>query len=344
MESLRAGIIGTGRPYGTPGATGYRMAQAHIKGYKKADGVKLVAVADIVASNAEHFVAEHGPSARVYTEYERMLAEEKLDVVSICTWPHLHAPMVITAAEAGVAAIHCEKPMATTFGDAKRMNQVCIDRGVQLTFNHQRRFGTPFVKARQLLREGAIGKLLRLEAQCANLYDWGTHWFDMFFYFNEQTPAEWVIGQVETRGDSQIFGVHVEGQGISHIKFKNDVRGLMITGYQADLGAQIRLIGTAGTIEIDVKDGPTLRMWAKGESDWREIPVPDGITGDDAHVQGILDLLDALRTGREPELSAAKALQATELIFATYESSRKRGRVDLPLDIEDSPYLAMLGA
>jgi predicted dehydrogenase len=154
-----------------------------------------------------------------------MLAEEKLDVVSICTWPHLHAPMVITAAEAGVAAIHCEKPMATTFGDAKRMNQVCIDRGVQLTFNHQRRFGTPFVKARQLLREGAIGKLLRLEAQCANLYDWGTHWFDMFFYFNEQTPAEWVIGQVETRGDSQIFGVHVEGQGISHIKFKNDVRG-----------------------------------------------------------------------------------------------------------------------
>jgi predicted dehydrogenase len=85
-------------------------------------------------------------------------------------------------------------------------------------------------------------------------------------------------------------------------------------------------------------------MWAKGESDWREIPVPDGITGDDAHVQGILDLLDALRTGREPELSAAKALQATELIFATYESSRKRGRVDLPLDIEDSPYLAMLGA
>jgi len=49
----------------------------------------------------------------------------------------------------------------------------------------------------------------------------------------------------------------------------------------------------------------------------------------------IQDLADALKTGREPELSARKALQATELIFATYESSRKRGRVDLPLEIEE---------
>jgi phytoene/squalene synthetase len=37
------------------------------------------------------------------------------------------------------------------------------------------------------------------------------------------------------------------------------------------------------------------------------------------------------------------ALQATELIFATYESSRRRGRVDLPLEIDDSPLIAMLG-
>ncbi len=56
----------------------------------------------------------------------------------------------------------------------------------------------------------------------------------------------------------------------------------------------------------------------------------------------MLDLIDALKTGREPELSARKAIQATELIFATYESSRKRGRVDLPLQIDDSPFLAMI--
>ncbi|NLE43843.1 MAG: gfo/Idh/MocA family oxidoreductase, partial [Chloroflexi bacterium] len=57
----------------------------------------------------------------------------------------------------------------------------------------------------------------------------------------------------------------------------------------------------------------------------------------------ILDVIDALKTGREPELSARRALRATELIFATYESSRSRCRVELPLTIEDSPLLAMLG-
>jgi hypothetical protein len=56
----------------------------------------------------------------------------------------------------------------------------------------------------------------------------------------------------------------------------------------------------------------------------------------------VLDLIDALKTGREPELAGRRALQATELIFATYESSRRRGRIDLPLTIEDSPFLSMV--
>ncbi|MBM4083576.1 MAG: gfo/Idh/MocA family oxidoreductase, partial [Planctomycetes bacterium] len=47
---------------------------------------------------------------------------------------------------------------------------------------------------------------------------------------------------------------------------------------------------------------------------------------------------------REPELSARRALNATELIFACWESSRRRGRVDLPLDISDSPIEAMVAA
>jgi predicted dehydrogenase len=347
MESLRAAIIGTGRPSGTPGATGCGMAHSHVKGYKQATDVKLVAVADIKRENGEKFVTEHELPAKVYTDYHQMLAKEKPDVVSICTWPHLHAEMTIAAAEAGARAIHCEKPMAITFGDAKKIHQTCVDRGVQLTFNHQRRFNTPFRKARELLKDGAIGKLLRIETQCGNLYDWGTHWFDMMFFFNDQTPAEWVMGQIETRGDHQVFDAHIEGQGLSQIKFQNDVRGLMTTGHHADWGAQIRLVGSTGMIELQPnqpKDGPPLRMWAWGQTDWKTIQTTEGIHGQDGFTLAVLDVIDALRNGREPELSSRRALQATELIFATYESSRKRGRVDLPLQIEDSPYLAMLNA
>jgi hypothetical protein len=56
----------------------------------------------------------------------------------------------------------------------------------------------------------------------------------------------------------------------------------------------------------------------------------------------VLDLLECLESGKEPELSSRKALRATELIFATYESSRRRGRVTLPLEIEDSPLITGL--
>lgn len=129
----------------------------------------MVACADIGQQNADIF-AERYPGTKTYLDYQEMLATECLDIVSVCTWPHLHAPMTITVAQSGVRAIHCEKPMATTWGDAKRMAQACVDHGVQLTIDHQRRFGEAFRKAKSLLDEGAIGDLVRLEASCGNLY------------------------------------------------------------------------------------------------------------------------------------------------------------------------------
>mgnify|MGYP001119617708 CR=1 FL=1 len=302
---------------------------------------EIVALADINLDNAKAFQAEHG-GENLYQDYHGMLAEEHLDIVSICTWPHLHAEMVIAAAEARVKAIHCEKPMAPTYGEALRMLRACDEHGVQLTFNHQRRFGAPFRKAKELLKAGAIGDLLRLEATCSNMFDWGTHWFDMLFFYNDETPVEWVIGQIEPRGGKSIFGVPVEGQGISHFKYRNGVHGLMVTGYEAGWGASNRLTGTEGVIEVGPSREVPLRVWAKGQASWEEIELAEGLHGDDYVKLAILDLIDALKTGREPELAGRKALQTSELIFATYESSRRRGRVDLPLEIEDSPFLSML--
>jgi 3-hydroxybutyrate dehydrogenase len=59
--------------------------------------------------------------------------------------------MVLDAASADVRAIHCEKPMAPTWGEAKAMHRAAAQKGVQLTFNHQRRFLEPFRLARRLL-------------------------------------------------------------------------------------------------------------------------------------------------------------------------------------------------
>ncbi len=150
----RVGIIGTGKPWRSAGATGFGMAHMHARGYRAAPDAHLVALADLNLDHARAFQEQHGGDA-VYQNYREMLAKERLDIVSICTWPHLHAEMVIACAEAGVRAVHCEKPMAPSFDEAKRMVAVCEAGGTQLTFNHQRRFGAPFRAARDLLRAGA---------------------------------------------------------------------------------------------------------------------------------------------------------------------------------------------
>lgn len=343
MSIFRVAFIGCGRPFKTEGATGYGMSHQHARGYRASPDCRIVALADLNLENARAFQVEHGGDT-LYTDYHEMLSQEHPDIVSVCTWPHLHAQMVIDCAEAGVRAIHCEKPLAPTFGEAKRMVRVCQEHGVQLTFNHQRRFGEPFRKAKELLQAGAVGQLLRLEATTSNLMDWGTHWFDMLFFYNDETPVEWVIGQIEPRGSKKVFGLPCEGQGLAYWKFRNGVYGWMVTGFGAQPAAQHRLIGSEGIIEVGAVDGTYLRMWAKGQSDWQTVPCAEGLHGDEYVKRAILDLVDALKNGREPELAGRKAIQAAELTFATYESSRRRGRVELPLQIEDSPFLAMLAS
>lgn len=340
MTPFRVGIIGCGKPWRSEGATGFGMSNFHARGYRTSPDAEIVALADIDLDNARAFQAEHGGDA-LYADYHEMLDKEHLDIVSISTWPRLHAEMVIAAAQAGVKAIHCEKPMAPSFGEARRMVEVCEANGVQLSFNHQRRFGEPFRKAKELLEGGTIGALQRLEGACDNLFDWGTHWFDMMFFLNGETPAEWVIGQIDMRDSKRIFGTLIEGQGISYFRFQNGVFGLLLTGFGSS-GYGIRLTGSEGVIEIGFSQEEPLRMRGAGDGALKVIPVREGIHGMDYVERGVHDLIDALKTGREPELSGRRALRATEIIFATYESSRRRGRVDLPLEIDDSPLLAMV--
>jgi predicted dehydrogenase len=341
---LRVGIIGTGRKKERGDATGYAMAYQHAAAYREIPGCEMVACADISQENGEAFAQANGV-ANVYLDHKEMLAEEALDVVSICTWPRLHVPMILDAALAGVRAIHSEKPMADTWGGARLAAQECERRGVQLTFNHQRRFGRPFRTARELLQAGEIGQLLRLEGSCGDIYDYGTHYIDMFGFYNDDVPAEWVIGQIDYRREKLVFGAMVENQALCYWKYTNGVFALLATGPgAAGIGAHNRLIGTEGVIEVGVNpDGPTLRVQRKGASTWETIDVGNETLHGPNYIQRALaDVIDALQTGREPELSARKALNATEIIFACYESSRRRGRVDLPLTIDDNPLQSMV--
>jgi Predicted dehydrogenases and related proteins len=347
-KELRVGIIGLGRPRNTEGWTGWGMSHPHAKGYNAIGKCRIVALCDIVEEKARLFNDEHAEGkAHLYTDYQKMLAEAELDIVSVCTWPALHASMVEAAAQAGVKAIHCEKPMAPTWGEAKRMAAVCAERGVQLTFDHQRRFLESFHTARQLVKDGVIGELKRVEGACPNLLDWGTHWINMFLFYNDEEPATWVLGQVDARRPMHVYGVPHDTQGMSVMRFANGVTGTLYTGHEASdiVGCANRLIGTEGTIEVH-GESPSVRVRGKGDTELRAadlLTMEGGIHGDKAITRGIADLIDALETGRKPLLDVDNALKTTEIIYATYLSAKQRGRVDLPLDYEGNAFSDLIG-
>ena len=345
MAKYRVGFIGTGRKPEKPGLLGYAMAYRHAEAFKWLPDCEMTACADIVKENREAFAGAYGIKG-IYADYHEMLANEKLDIVSICTWPKLHAEMTIASIAAGVRAIHCEKPMALTYGESRTMLQLATQCGTQLTFNHQRRFGLPFRKTHELAKSGAIGKLIRMEAAVGDLYDGGTHWVDMLNYFNDEAPAEWVIGQIDCREVKLAFGAPCEYQSICHVKYRNGVYSIIITGgICQSAGPPFRLMGTDGIIEIgwSPNPGPMLRLWKRGAPDWEIVDCKnENLHGPGYIERAIADVVDCLKTGREPELCARHAMNATEIIFACYESSRRRARVDLPLEISDNPILSMI--
>ena len=368
--TLQIAFIGTGADPDDPGRDGFAMAYRHANAYRKIDGCELVACADIIPENASAF-ADTFDVPHIYEDSDRMLREVEPDVVSVCVPPKIHADVVIGAAETGVPrAIHCEKPMAATPAECREMIATAEANGVQLTINHQRRFGAPFRKAKELLDSGAIGDLKRIEFAEENLYDAGIHQFDLCGFFTGGADPEWVLGAVDYREENVWFGAHNENHGFAQWRYDDGTYALASTGDgEAFVGCYMRLRGTDGAIELGVHDGPALRIQRAGSGSWEEIdtdgdihsPPSPGLlqaaarkvsetigrsSGPDIGPtyidNAIADVIEAVRSGGESELNARDAWQATELVFACWESVRRRGRVELPLDVDDNPLEAMV--
>ncbi len=344
--TYRVAFIGTGpEPENPVWGESAAMAYHHAPGYRERDDCEIVACADIVRENADAFATEFDiPDDHIYEDYLAMLAEAEPDIVSIATPVPTHAPIVLDCLREGdLAAIHCEKPMATTWGDARQMAQAANRRDVQLTFNHQRRFSPVFRKPYDLIQAGDIGDLRRVEIATRELLDNGTHYLDLAGLYTGERAPSWVLGNIDYREEHIKYGAHNANQAVAQWAYDGGIHGLAVTGHgdETDLvGATMRLVGTAGEITVEPYVDEQVRVRRDGEG-WEGIAIetPDGAA---PVTPAIHHVVECVNEGIEPELSARRALNATEIIFATYESSRRRGRVDLPLEIEDNPLAAMV--
>ena len=120
---------------------------------------RLVAVADIDEMRATSAKREYG-FQEAYTDYRALLSRSDIDVVSICTPPHLHRSIVIDALAAGKHVL-CEKPMARTLEEADQMIRAADEHPQsQLSFVYQYRSDPTYSRVQQMIHNNELGRML----------------------------------------------------------------------------------------------------------------------------------------------------------------------------------------
>ncbi len=145
-RKLKVGFIGTGW-----------IAGAHILELKKMPDVEIVAGADLIEGKAEKFFADYGvENVRCYRSHTELLANEKLDAVTICTYNSTHAVCAIDAMKAGVHVL-LEKPMCVTLEEAIEMRKVEKETGMILSIGFQPRLDPNMILVKKIVQSGELG-------------------------------------------------------------------------------------------------------------------------------------------------------------------------------------------
>ena len=166
-ERIGVGVIGVGGQGGRHLERLCRMQAAN-------QGVAVVGVCDVWDKRLNAAKARAG--APGYRDYRDLLQRDDLDAVVIATPDHWHAKMTIDSMAAG-KDVYCEKPMTLYWEQAKNVC-ACADRtGRVLQVGVQSTSEDRFWKANQLIRQGAVGKLIwSSTAYCRNIPggDWNS--------------------------------------------------------------------------------------------------------------------------------------------------------------------------
>ena len=329
MAKLRVGVIGCSG-----------IGTTHTSGLVGLPNVELAAGCDFVQSTLDTFKAKwqgNWENISLYTNHQKMLSQEDLDIVTVATSDHRHADLVVDAANAGVKGIFCEKPMATNVEDADRMLAATEQNGTILSIDHTRRWQPLWRHTREeIVGGGRIGEVQyvigTLSGGRAMLFRNGTHLVDAICYFADSDP-EWVTAELEDgyedyseyKGD----GGHdpsTEPSAHGYIHFANGVQGYFAGGPKTtQSGFRVEIVGNNGYILISDK-GATIHQGDSIEKiespSWDVVGIPAGVQ----------ELVKLVAEGGEPVSPGSEGHKVVEIIIGFLTSQQNdNGKVKFPL-------------
>lgn len=336
------------------------ISRFHAKAIAEVDGAELVACYNRRSESAASFASEHDITA--YDDLDAMLADPRVDIVSICTPSGAHMEPAVAAANAGKHVI-VEKPLEITLTRCDAIIAACEKNNVILSTVLPSRFHKSSQLLKQAVDAGKFGTLSLGDSyvkwfRTQEYYDSGAwrgtwsldgggalmnqaiHSVDLLIWL--MGPVAQISAQTATLAHERI---EVEDVATASLRFENGALGVIEATTAAFPGAlkKIELHGSHGSATIEEED---IKAWEFAEmtaEDERIAATYQSVTetgggaadpsaiGHAAHAAQFRDVVNAIKTGGQPSIDGAEGRRSVEVILAIYKSAETGNAIQLPL-------------
>lgn len=339
---------------------GFIVKACHLPAYRKA-GYKVVGIYSRTKSKAESLAKEFGVR-KVYDSFEQMCKDPEIDVVDLAFPPHEQLKLVETAAKNG-KHILCQKPLAMTYEEAKKIVSIAEKSGVRLGVNQNMRYDPAMRYLKGLINQNYLGKLILSVFYLYSPGHWQTylkdyerliilnlsvHHLDIYrFLYGEPESVYAAAGGFGMAELHAAAAAEYEVEKLKGLRFIGEILATYILKYpdgfiaagiddgfnpSEDKHMLWRVEGTEGvakgTIGWPRATSDTIEYMSKKLGNvWISPEIQDWNWFPDAFIGTMGQLLTAIKHNKEPEISGQDNLKTMALIEACYKSVKERREV-----------------
>ncbi len=351
MARFKIGIIGCG---------GIAIGK-HMESLARQENAEMVAFCDVVPEKAAAAAQRFGTScAKTYTDYEALLEDKAIDIVHICTPNRSHAEITIDALYKG-KHVMCEKPMAKTAAEAKKMLEAARKTGKKLSVGYQNRFTEEALTMKRAADSGEFGEIYFGKAHAIRrravptwgvflneyeqgggpLIDIGTHALDLTLWMMNNYKPHMVVGstfaklrnQTETGnawGDWDVDAYTVEDAAFGFIRMENGATIILESSWALNIAdpceAKTTICGTKGG--ADMLDGLRFNRAMYGHLAMTKVDTKSGGAAfyegksENASDKSMRLWLKCIEEDTEPVVKPEEALVVSQILEGIYTSAK----------------------
>lgn len=282
------------------------------------------------------------PYCYSYRQYDQCLHEGHIDAVYIALPNSLHCDFAVRAAQAGIHVL-CEKPMAVTEQECRRMIQAADGGDAKLMIAYRLHFEEANMNTVELAKSGKLGTLrffnsvftmqvrednIRVEAELGggSLYDIGVYCINAARYVFQANPTK--VSAFMVKGSDRRFR-EVDEMTTAWLEFPGHRLATFMCSFGAADISAYEVVGTKGHVRVDPayeyvgELEQTIVLNGKSRSRRYE--------SRDQFAPELLYFSDCILNDRDPEPSGLEGLIDVAIIQALYRSAKTARPVSLSL-------------